>query len=42
MNDLVVNVPPVSAGLGRTVDRVFRWGPSCLCRGARHSENLFL
>jgi len=21
---------------------VFHWGPSCLCRGARHYENLFL
>jgi len=22
--------------------KVLHWGPSCLCRGARHSENLFL
>jgi len=22
--------------------KVFHWGPSCSCRGARHSENLFL
>jgi len=22
--------------------KVFHWGPSCLCRGPRHSENLFL
>jgi len=22
--------------------KVFHWGPSCLCRGARHSENIFL
>jgi len=22
--------------------KVFHWGPSCLCRWARHSENLFL
>jgi len=35
---------PVSAGLGSTVVRKFSgsWEPSCLWRGARHSENLFL
>jgi len=22
--------------------KVFHWGPSCLCRGGRHSENIFL
>jgi len=22
--------------------KVFHWGPSCLCRGARHSKNIFL
>jgi len=37
--------PTESAGLGRIVARkssIGAFSPSCLCRGARHSEHLFL
>jgi len=36
------NCPNVSAGLGRTVTRKSSIGASCLCKGTRNSEILFL
>jgi len=36
-------ISPCVCGPGQNRrQKVFHWGPSCLCRRARHSENLFL
>ena len=36
------NVPHVFGCGKNRHQKVFHWGPSCLCRGARHSENVYL
>jgi len=38
--ELPQNAPPCLRAWAEHRQKVFHWGPSCLCRGARHSENV--